>query len=610
AEYREEAAAAADDAALWALVHRMVSERPHLREPATGRAVVSSAHPIATAAGLAILERGGNVIDAAVAVSFALGVVEPDASGIGGYGQMLVHRPGMERPWLVEFMTRVPQDAGLDNAALLEDGRLPDDGPVLANVPGTVAGMRAAWERFGSLPWAALLEPAIRAAEDGYAVSDGLATTLRRERAHFLKYPGSRALFYRDCPAEPPEGGDPAGTCVPYAAGETLRNPDLADVLGRIASHGPDALYGGDVGRRMAADLRAHGSALQLRDLERYFAAEREPVCGEYRGDLVCSSAPPVAGGAALVAKLNLLEHVSAPALYTEHAATLHAMIEAWRLQPSTRGRIADPGLWPVDVQAVTSQDTADARWRCFQPDRALREDELEDPLTCAAPRATEDALRDDPRSRRPDPDAGSVHRHASGTTSFVVAAVDGSIVSTTQTLGTWGGNFYVTPGLGFLYNDKLGSYADDRDDYGARLPNARHGSTISPTIGYRGTGTSKRPWFGIGAAGNAWITAAVYEMAVAMMDFGLGPQDALELPRFLPSSRSGAGGEREPVVLIESGVSPDVLRALEAMGHRFQTISLPGELRMGYGAAAMIGDGRATAGADPRRSGAAGAVQ
>ena len=171
--------------------------------------------------------------------------------------------------------------------------------------------------------------------------------------------------------------------------------------------------------------------------------------------------------------------------------------------------------------------------------------------------------------------------------------------MSVTQTLGTWGGNFYVTPGLGFLYNDKLRSYG--RSGYGVRLPYARHTTVISPTIVYRGTGESRRPWFGVGAAGNAWITAAVYQMVVGIVDHGLGAQQALELPRFLVGSR---------VIQIENGFSPAMLRELERIGHNFEPISLMGELRMGYGAAVVIRDGRVEAGGDPRRSGTGAAVK
>jgi len=194
----------------------------------------------------------------------------------------------------------------------------------------------------------------------------------------------------------------------------------------------------------------------------------------------------------------------------------------------------------------------------------------------------------------------------STGTTAYAVADADGNMVSTTQTLGTWGGGFYVSPGLGFLYNDKVRSYGTDSTAPGARIAGARHGSTITPTLAFRGTGETKQPWFAIGAAGNEWITSAVYQTFVGIADGGLGPQAALELPRF-----HIAGRLRDGIALqIEQGVSPRVIRQLEAMGHRFEFISFPGEVRQGYGAAVVIGDGVATAGADPRRAGAAGAVQ
>ena len=589
ARFRPRALAAANEGELQRVIHELLRQRPPLGEEASGRAAVSSAHPVATAAGLEILSKGGNVVDAAAAVSFALGVVEPDASGVGGYGQMLLFTPAMSQPTLIEFMTRVPEDATLGNGSLLQDGRYPPDGPVLANVPGTVAAMHLAWKKYGSgkVAWAEVLAPAVRAARDGYLVSEGLATTLDRERAHFLKYEGSRALFFRNG--------------QPLQAGDTLKNPDLAWTLEQIAKGGADAFYKGDVARRIVGDLRGKGNAMKLTDLARYYAAEREPVAGTYRGYALYSSAPPVAGGASLVATLNLLEHWKDPKPYAEDAATLHAMIAAWQLVPSTRNRIADPGLWPVDLGPFTSKDTAAARWRCFDLEQALAPALLRtDSLPCA--RAPNPATTGD--------EAPSDAPHAAGTTAFTVADADGNVVAVTQTLGTWGGNFYVSPGLGFLYNDKLTSYGSDPSAYGARLPYARHGSTLAPTIVLKGEGAARRPVLAVGAAGNAWITAAVYQTLTGMLDQKLGPQRALELPRFLLAGQRSVQGRRESVIEMEDGFAPEVIDRLKRLGYLISFISLPGELRMGYGAAVRIGAKEVTAGADPRRAGAAGAVK
>jgi gamma-glutamyltranspeptidase len=599
-KYRDSAVAAKSDEQLETVLHDMLREHPPYRQPASGRAAVSSAHPVATAAGVGMLARGGNVVDAAVAVSFALGVVEPDASGPGGYGQMLVYKKGMDQPRLIEFMTRVPEHAGLDNTSLLKDGRLPDDGPAVVNVPGTVAAMYLAWQKYGSgkLPWADLLAPAIRAARDGYVVSEGLATTLATEREHFMKYASSRKLFF-------PHG-------EPLHAGDTLRNPDLAWTLEQIAKGGADAFYKGEVAKKLVNDLHSQGNAMQLTDMARYYAAQREPVAGSYRGYSVYSSAPPVAGGAQLAATLGLLGHYEHPKAYTDDAGTLHAMISAWELVPSTRGRISDPGLWPVTTEPFTNADTARIRWRCFNPDHALDPRALRgDTLTCALRdgRTASVELTQPPACEAHGYDANQAPScRSAGTTAFAVADADGNMVAATQTLGTWGGNFYVTPGLGFLYNDKLSSYGSDPKAYGARLPFERNGSTIAPTIVLEGTGGQRHAVMALGAAGNSWITSAVYQTLIGMIDDKLDPQAALELPRFLLGGGRGPAGSGISIQM-ENGFSPEVMDRLRELGYTPQIISLMGELRMGYGAAVEIRNGRVLAGADPRRSGTAGAV-
>jgi gamma-glutamyltranspeptidase len=360
---------------------------------------------------------------------------------------------------------------------------------------------------------------------------------------------------------------------------------------------------------------------MKLSDMARYFAAERDAVGSTYRGYTFFSSAPPVSGGAELAAKLNLLEQYPSPKPYADDAGTLHAMIAAWQLVPSTRNRIADPSLWPTTTEPFTNKDTARVRWACFDPARAINPATLRgDTLRCATEgtkTASVELTRDPECIAHGYGATQAASCRSSGTTAFAVADADGNIVATTQTLGTWGGNFYVTPGLGFLYNDKLTSYGSDPNAYGARLPFARHGSTIAPTIVFEGTGKSMRPAMALGAAGNAWITSAVYETLIGMIDQHLDPQAALELPRFLVGGgfgggRGGAGAAAPPsgaTIQMEDGFSPDVMKRLEAMGYRTQIVSLPGELREGYGAAVRIDKGRVTAGADPRRAGAAGAI-
>ncbi len=594
-QYRPQAVDAANDEALEEIIHAMLRERPTARDEVSGRAAVSSAHPIATAAGVEILEAGGNVVDAAVAVSFALGVVEPDASGLGGYGQMVVYLDGMEKPVVIEFLTRAPQEATLENAALNNA-----TGPMLANVPGVPRGMELAYEKFGSgdVDWSDLVQPAIRAARDGFVLDDAFTTTLALERDRYARWESSMELFF-------PDG-------EPLQPGDLFKNPDLAWTLEQIAEGGADAFYEGEVARRIVEDLRGKGNAMTLNDMARYFAVERAAVMGEYRDHTVYTAAPPVSGGVSLVAKLNLLDNFDPMKLYSEDPGSLHAMVEASKLQP--RARMADPSLWPVDIDDAVDPEGARQRWAgCFDPERSLTRDDLQagpgGMPECARTQETVASVWVENDLSCEDADEGCSY---TGTTAFAVADGEGNFVAVTQTLGTWGGNFYVTPGVGILYNDKLRSYGSNPTGYGARLPYARNGTSISPTLVFRGTGDDKEPFLAVGAAGNAWIGAAVYSVISGAIDGGLSPQRALELPRFLVSGGGGRGGgaPRPTVITAEDIIAPFVVRELRDMGHDFQMISLRGEMRMGYGAAVMIEDGRAIGGADPRRSGAAQATR
>lgn len=560
------------------LEQEILAERPFLRAELSGQAAVSSAHPLASQAGQKILAQGGNVVDAAVAVSFALGVVEPDASGLGGYGEMLIYLKEMDAPTCIEFLTRVPEAASLSNGDL---NPLPKGGPIMVNIPGTVAGMEKAWKKYGSgkVDWAEIVAPAIELAEKGFKMDASFATTLMKEQDQYRKYPSSLALFFPDGQALQP--------------GELFKNSDLAWTLKEIAKGGAKAFYQGVIADRMVKDLTSQGNVMTKQDMARYYAVEREPVSTTYRGHSVYSGPPPVSGGAYLIGQLNQLEQLDAEQLNDEEIY-LHAMIEAWKMAPSGRGKIADPGLWPVDLSDFYDKDAAARRWsNCFNPMSAL---------------LPQQACKD---TRNSAWGAEKVLESTSntGTTSFSVADAEGNMVAVTQTLGTWGGNFYVTPGLGFLYNDKLGSYGRNPKGFNARIPFARNVTSITPTLVFKGTGKEKTPLLTVGAAGNAWITSAVYRIITAVVDQGKSPQAAIEQARFLVGVRRDP---KHPEIIqslsiqVEDAFAPGFLQKLEEKGHSFQRISNRGGLRMGYASAILIGDKKVIAGADPRRSGQA----
>jgi gamma-glutamyltranspeptidase len=579
--YRPRALAAPNEAALEAVLDEMVQAQPLIKPAVTSRgAIVVSGHRLASEAGARILEKGGNVVDAAVAVSFALGVVEPEASGVGGDGMALVYLAGMPAPVAVDYKDQTPIRATLDNPAIVRGGRLVADGPAAANVPGVVAGLDLLHRRFGSgrVAWPDLVAPAVALAEQGFVLDEALPTSIAEGRGFFEKHPEAARIFL-------------PGGAVPRP-GDVFVNPDYGRTLRAIASEGARAFYEGSIARAIADDLERSGGIIGLDDLAQYRAIERAPVAGRFRGHTVYAPPPPVASGVSLVEALQILDRYqprpgARPAADADY---FHYLIEAWKAREPVR-RIADPALWDVDVARHLDPAHAASRFERIDPGKAAP---LEDEREREAGGETEG-------ERSPD-------RIGRGTTAFVVADASGNMIAVTQTLSTWGGTFYVSKGLGFLYNNHLRGYRTTRGAYGQLLPLMRSSSTSNPTLVFRGGAGPARPWLALGAAGNAWITASVYAILTGVVDGALPMQAAVEAPRFLvardPADRPGTAA----LVQIEDRFPRSVLDDLARRGHRFQKIGRKGEVRYGYAAAALVDldAGRVEGGAEPRRSHAA----
>jgi gamma-glutamyltranspeptidase len=578
--YRPRALAARDEASLEAVLDEMIQAQPLIKPAVTSRgAIVVSGHRLASEAGARILEAGGNVVDAAIAVSFALGVVEPEASGVGGDGMALVYLAGMAAPVAVDYKDQTPIRATLDNPAIVRGGRLVADGPAAANVPGVVAGLDLLYRRFGSgrVAWADLVAPAVALAEQGFVLDEALPTSIAEGRGFFEKYPEAARIFL-------------PGGAVPRP-GDVFVNRDYGRTLRAIASEGARAFYEGSIARAIAEDLRQNGGIIGLDDLAQYRALERAPVAGRFRGHTIYAPPPPVASGVSLVETLQILDRYeprpgARPAADADY---FHYLIEAWKARDPAR-RIADPALWDVDIATHLDPAHAASRFERIHPARTLRFEADE---------------------REPDGEAEggrAPERIGRGTTAFVVADASGNMIAATQTLSTWGGTFYVSRGLGFLYNNHLRGYRTTRGAYGQLLPLMRSSSTSNPTLVFRGGAGGPRPWLALGAAGNAWITASVYGIVTGVVDGGLPIQAAVEAPRFLvtrdPADRRGTGA----LVQIEDRFPRWVLDDLARRGHRFQKIGRKGEVRYGYAAAALVNldAGRVEGGAEPRRSHAA----
>ena len=444
------------------------------------------------------MRAGGNAIDAAIAASFALGVVEPDASGIGGDGMALVWRAGSQAPVVVDFKDQAPAAASLGNPAVLRDGQLVDHGPAALNIPGVVAGMDHLYQHYGSgrLAWADLIAPATDYAAAGFVLDGTLPATVAEGQATIGRYAGARGLFL-------PGGRLPQ-------PGDRFVNADLAATLRIIAAQGADAFYRGELARRMVDDLAGHGGILTRQDLEQYRVVERTPVRGTFRGHVVFSTPPPVASGTALIEVLQTLDRRPAVpgAQLARDADVAHLLIETFRHVHYVRA--VDPAIWPDQTAAHLDPAHAVDVFSQIDPRRASTRRPAADE-DGAAPAGSGGAAADLPSG--PGDADGPRSRLGRGTSALVVADRDGNVVVITQTLSTWGGSFYVSPGLGFLYNNHLRMARARRGAPGALTPHARSSSANASTILCREIDGRLVPRLALAAAGSAWIVPSVVEV-------------------------------------------------------------------------------------------------
>jgi gamma-glutamyltranspeptidase len=577
--YRPRAAAAKTEAALETVVDEMVAAQPLIKPVVTSSgAVIVSGHPLASEAGRLAFEKGGNVVDAMIAVSFALGVVEPEASGIGGDGSAVLYLKGMKAPTVVEYKDMTPSRATPDNPAIVRDGRLVADGPAAANIPGVVAGLDYLYRRYasGKVKWADLVAPAITLADEGFILDEALPTSIAEGRRFLEKWPEAARIYL-------PDGKVPR-------PGDRFVNKDYAATLEAIQRGGADAFYRGSIARRIAEDMEANGGILSYADLAQYRAVERAPVKGQYRGHALYAGGPPVSTGIQLFESLHVLERFQPRpgARATSDADYFHHVIEAWKVRDPLR-RVADPERWPVDFADHLTLEHAQKLFQKIDPRKALRYERT----------ATADE----------GPEGPPTPRISTGTTSFAVADADGNMIAVTQTLSTWGGTFYVSKGLGFLYNNHLRSNRLTPGAYGSLLPLTRSSTTSVPTLVFeRRANGDEVPKLAVGCAGNAWIPVTVYNVITGVVDGGLGAQRAIEAARFLPGRDPADPLETGARVEIEDRFPRALLDELHSRGHVFQRIGRKGEVRYGYASAITVDVEKRTVegGADPRRSHAA----
>lgn len=511
--------------------------------------MVSAAHPLAVEAGYEVLKRGGSAVDAAVAVQVVLGLVEPQSSGIGG-GAFLLHWSEAEKKLRSYDGRETAPAAARADRFLRPDGKPMDFfdavvGGRSVGVPGVIRMLELAHQRHGRLAWSELFGPAIRAAEEGFALSPRLHASLGRER--FLQQdPAARRLFF-----------NAAGK--PKAIGARITNAEYAKTLRAIAQGGARQFYEGDIARDIVHSVRRHSKAgdLSENDLLSYRAVEREPVCGPYRAYRVCSMAPPSSGGMALVQMLGLLERTPFASAAPHSARAVHLFSEAGRLAFADRARyVGDPDFAPIPIRKLTSKAYLDRRASLIG-ERSMR--------------------------IAPEGDA-----EAPGTSHFSILAANGDVVSMTTTVESPFGSRVMV--RGFLLNNQLTDFDFVPGRPNQVGPRKRPRSSMAPTVVFS---SGSRVELVIGSPGGPAIINYVAKSLVAALDWKLGIQAAIDSPNF---------GSRNGPTELERGTRYEALRGeLLDRGHQVVTLPLVSGL---HGIERVPGGWRG--GADSRREGIA----
>ncbi|MDT7952958.1 MAG: gamma-glutamyltransferase [Acetobacteraceae bacterium] len=501
--------------------------------PVTARhGMVVSAQDLASAAGVEMLQQGGNAVDAAVAVGYALAVVYPAAGNLGGGGFMTL-RLADGRATFLDFREKAPLAATpgmfLDSNGDVAKGRSTDTW-LGVSVPGSAAGLEAARARFGKLPRAAVLAPAIRLARDGFVLTAGDVALFKLASASLARDPAAAAIFL--------PGGHP------LQPGDRLVQPDLARTLKALSAEGPDAIYRGPIGDAIVAASQAGGGILQKADFEAYKVRELPPVSCTYRGFLVQSAPPPSSGGVILCEMLNILEGYDLRSAGFHSAAEAHLLIEAMRRAFRDRNsKLGDPDF----VQNPIAQ--------------------LLDKSYAASLRATID-----PEKATPSADiARETQQHeGTNTTQFSVMDEDGNAVSVTYTLNEWFGIRRVAPGTGILLNNEMDDFTSKpgsanmfglvQGEANAIAPGKTPLSSMSPTIVSR----EGKPVLVIGSPGGPRIITITLEAILNVIDHGMTVQEAIDAPRIhhqmLPDT----------VYIERFALSADTKALLEQRGYKF----------------------------------------
>jgi gamma-glutamyltranspeptidase/glutathione hydrolase len=535
------------------------------RQPVRARhGMVATREAHATDIGVAVLEGGGNAIDAAVAVGFALAVTHPSAGNLGG-GGFLLARFADGRTAFIDFRERAPEKASR-NMYMGPDGKTTQDSLVgyrASGVPGTVRGLELAHQKYGRKAWRDLVEPAVTLASGGFPVSFGLASSLRSKHTseRLSRFPESRRIFLKDGKF--------------FEAGERMLQPELGRTLDRIRDRGAKGFYEGETAELLAADMTEHGGLITLDDLKNYKAIERAPLTGSYRGYGIVTAPPPSSGGVGILQMLGVLEGSGYEKSGAGSAATLHFMAETMRRYFADRSEyMGDPDFYRVPVSGLLNARYVAGLRQSINPEHATPSAAL-----------------------HPGKLAGY---ESSETTHYSIVDAEGNAVAVTYTLNDGYGSGVTATKLGFLLNNEMDDFAvkpGEPNAYGllqgeanSIQPRKTPLSSMTPTIVLR----DGKLYLVVGSPGGPTIINTVLEIIVDVIDFGMNAADAVDAPRlhhqWMPD-----------VLKMERGFSPDTVALLKSRGHTIEFENSQGEV-----AAIRVSDGWLEGSADPRTEGTA----
>ncbi len=517
--------------------------------------MVASAHPIASKIGVEILKKGGNAVDAAVAIAFALGVVEPFASGIGGGGFMLIYVAKTEEVVTIDYRETAPLRATPKMYQIPDahqEGDQPQEGHSSVAVPGTAAGLALALSRYGTMDLKSVMEPAIKVAENGYEVTGLLNSMMEKYSKKLSQFPTAARIYLKNG--------------LPYQVGDRLFLKDLAETYRLVAENGPDVFYRGPIAEAIENEMKASGAGLMTKeDLAAYRPLMRAPVQGNYRGYQILSMGPPSSGGAHVIELLNIFEGYDIAGLGLNTPESISLMAEAMTKVFTDRQKfMGDPDFVKIPLDYLISKGHAEK-------------------------------LRMEMGTRKGNGKVVSKDRSADAHQTSHLSVVDkeGNLVALTQTINSFFGSGVVVPGTGILLNNEMNDFVPQIGSPNSVGPGKRPLSSMSPTLVLK----DGRPYLTIGMPGATRIITVLPQILMNMIDRKMTIQEAINAPRFHCMT--------DKEVFLESRILQEVRNGLTRKGYSV-VVKEGFDLYFGGAQGVMIDPETRSlyGGADPRREG------